>query len=76
MADDLKRVRTALKSAAAKRAKSDQLRHEATEQAVAAVRAAREAGVPATEIAALLGMSRVSLYELMNRHGIQRPSET
>jgi transcriptional regulator of acetoin/glycerol metabolism len=72
MATDLKRIRAGLRAAAAKRAKSDQLRREATAQAVAAVRAARKAGLPATEIAELVGMSRVALYEMMERHGIVR----
>jgi hypothetical protein len=70
--DDLKQIRAALKAAAAKRARSDRLRAEATGQTVAAVRAGRDAGLPATEIAQLAGMSRPALYEMMERHGIVR----
>jgi transcriptional regulator of acetoin/glycerol metabolism len=76
MPDDLKQIRAGLRAAAAKRAKSDQLRRDATEQTVAAVRAARKAGLPATEIAELVGMSRVALYEMMERHGIVRPARS
>jgi hypothetical protein len=72
MTDDLKQIRAALKAAAAKRAKSDQLRAEATEQTVAAVRAGLDGGLTATEVAELAGMSRPSLYELMERHGLIR----
>jgi hypothetical protein len=72
MSDDLTAIRKALRAAAAKRAKSDQLRREATEQSVAAIRAGLDAGLSATEIAHLVGMSRPALYELMHRHGIVR----
>ena len=67
-------VRKALKAAAERRAKADRQRAKATKATVAAVRAGLDAGLTATEIAALAGMSRAALYELMQRHGIVRPS--
>ena len=72
MAEDLKQIRAALRAAAAKRAKSDRLRAEATEQTVAAVRAGLDGGLTAVEVARLVSMSRPALYELMERHGIAR----
>jgi DNA invertase Pin-like site-specific DNA recombinase len=76
MAENLKQIRAALQAAAAKRAKSDRLRAEATEQTVAAVRGGLAAGLPATEIARLVHMSRPALYELMERHSIRRSTRS
>jgi hypothetical protein len=66
-------IRKALRAAAEKRAKADRSRAKATKATVAAVRAGLDAGLPATEVAQLVGMSRPALYELMKRHGIVRP---
>ncbi len=66
-------VRKALRAAAEKRAKADRQRAKATKTTVAAVQAGLDAGLTATEIAQLAGMSRAALYELIQRHGIVRP---
>lgn len=67
-------VRKALRAAAERRAKADRQRAKATKATVAAVQAGLDAGLTATEIAQLAGMSRAALYELIQRHRIVRPS--
>jgi DNA invertase Pin-like site-specific DNA recombinase len=67
-------ARKALRAAAERRAKADRQRAKATKATVAAVQAGLDAGLTATEIAQLAGMSRAALYEVIQRHGIVRPS--
>jgi len=59
-----------IKSAAAKRAKADALKHEATDDLRTYCREAQAAGVSITRIASEAGLSRQGVYDLLG----ERPS--
>jgi DNA invertase Pin-like site-specific DNA recombinase len=68
MSDDLTK---AIRQAARRRDRADKARREAVDELREQVRAAQEAGVSVTRIAAEAGLSRQGVYDLL---ASQRPS--
>jgi transcriptional regulator of acetoin/glycerol metabolism len=68
----LQELRRRLGVVAERRAEAERTQVKATEDLKRLIPKAREAGIPMTEIAQLVGMQRESLYQFMDRHGITR----